>query len=158
MMSVCTLFCIRDVLQAGRSGVWISLGKRDFLFSTMSIPVALVPTLLSIQWVLEFLLGVKWLGRQVSYSSPSIAKLYFTKCLHGVDRDNFTCCILNLWLYLPSSDRYSNRWDRSIVDVGEADGAPKSVLGRLHVVQLLTELQETYDETDCARGCQWIQR
>jgi len=44
------------------------------------------------------------------------------------------------------------------VDVGEAGGVPKSVLGKLHAFQRLTELQETSDETTCAKGCHWTQR
>jgi len=40
------------------------------------------------------------------------------------------------------------------MDVGEAGEVPISVLGSLHAVHLLTELQEISDETDCAGGCQ----
>jgi len=43
------------------------------------------------------------------------------------------------------------------VDVSEVGGVPKSVLGKLHAFQLLIELQETSDETDCAKGCHWTQ-
>ena len=73
-------------------------------------------------------------------------------------QDNFACFILNLWMWLPLSDMYSNKWYCSNIDVSEAGGVPQSVLGGLRAVQLLTELQETSDETDCARGCQWTQR
>jgi hypothetical protein len=38
------------------------------------------------------------------------------------------------------------------MEVGEAGGVPQSVLDRLSAFQLFTELQETSDETDCARG------
>jgi len=36
------------------------------------------------------------------------------------------------------------------MEVGEAGGVPQSVLGSLSALQLLTELQETSYETDCA--------
>ena len=78
--------------------------------------MAVVPTSFLFSWSWGFLLGVKWPDSQVSHSYPSSVKdnndwscsSTPSICLHGVDRDYFTCFILNLWMLLPSSDRYSN--------------------------------------------------
>jgi hypothetical protein len=53
--SASTLFCIRDVLHTGRSGVESGWGQEIFLFSI----TAVVPTQIYIQWVMRFHLGVK---------------------------------------------------------------------------------------------------
>jgi hypothetical protein len=105
-------------------------------------------------------LGLKWPVHQVSYSSPTSAKVKNdwsynsipSICLYGVDKDNFTCFILNFDCHC-----HHLTGTETSETVGEAGGVPKSVLGRLHAVHL-TELEEASDETDCARGCQWTQR
>ena len=100
MTSACTLFYIRDVLHAGRSGVWICLGTRHFSFFHYVHYSS--GAQISVKWVLGFLLGVKWPGCQVSHSSPSSAKVksdwsYSSTpsiCLHGVDR---TTLLASYW-------------------------------------------------------------
>jgi hypothetical protein len=53
-----------------KAGVRFPLGAGTFLFSTASRP-ALGPTQPSTQWIL----GVKWQGREADYSHPSSAEV-----------------------------------------------------------------------------------
>jgi len=50
-------------------------GRGQRFFSSLKVRLALGPTQLSVQWVLWFLLEVKWPGPVVNHSPPSSAKV-----------------------------------------------------------------------------------
>jgi len=60
-------------IQAGRSGVGIPVGARDFFFSRLT----LCPTQHPIQQVAKFFSGSKAAGRKVDHSPPSGAEALF---------------------------------------------------------------------------------